>query len=366
MDRDIVPRANEFEHKAKELLNQLVDTWMTKVEEDKRLLQTMMTVSNQFTTHEIVYMKYIEPFFLVTAMVLLVVVFIVFKRGKALKSVQILLITACSLETCAILLIVPLDLVFAHFADPDVPVPYPLCSIYLYLNLNVVDGVLAMSLLIKVVFSINRVISIKYPMTAKLWFTPKNMATVCFITTLVTAGAYIGLTFDNINVTLTDLQDDFWMTGRLSLYKACSAIDIDQSKNAVVILVYVIVLWVIPLLVLISCGVVLVVLLKRRQREQRALNATNNKAYRLSRICSILIINFILLEIPQVISVLLFVYTTFGTENIKEILLLGTIIRVCTKVTHGVNSSVALILYALLSQKFRNDFKSMFCTCKRK
>ena len=212
-------------------------------------------------------------------------------------------------------------------------------------------------------------VSIQFPITAKIWLTPKNMARACLITTAVTVSIYVGLTYNNITVSLIDVHGDFWNTGRLSAYKACSVTENNVTQNVLLTLLYVVLLRVAPLLVLITCGVVLLVLLKRREREQRALNASNNKAYQLSRICSILIINFILLEIPQIMSVILYLYGRFGvatSSDTKYIPMLTAIIKMSSKITHGVNSNIALVLYALLSKKFRHDFQSLFCKCNGK
>ena len=156
MEFGFQPRVNEFEDKAKALLKQITERWVSMVKRDEAIYQSLMTVSTQFTKHEIFYMKYIQPVFLILSLACLVIVSVVFKRGNALKSVQILLLFSCTLEVCVILIIVPLDTILATFADSDVPVPHPLCSIYLYVSLNVLDGILITALAIKIIFSINR------------------------------------------------------------------------------------------------------------------------------------------------------------------------------------------------------------------
>ena len=170
--------------------------------------------------------------------------------------------------------------------------------------------------------------------------------------------------------------------GTISTYDACSlaATDLDFRRtyqgNIVqygLSMTYIVIMRMVPLLFLVVCGITMLVLLRKKEQKQKALNATRN-IYKLSRISTILLINFILLEIPHFMSSVFFVYyfvylpnSVSNYENatlydLKAVYVQAlkwiTTIRLISKVSSGANSGIVLVVYSLLSRKFREDFMS--------
>ena len=221
-------------------------------------------------------------------------------------------------------------------------------------------------------------------MKAKIWLRPKKIIRVCLITTIIGTLCFVGLNFHSVSVTLTAWQDVFWKAGTISTYDACSlaTTDLDFRRTYQGSMVkfglsvtYIVIMRMVPLLFLVVCGITMLVLLRKKEQKQKALNATRN-IYKLSRISTILLINFILLEIPHFMSSVFFVYYFVYLSNsvsdyenatlydLKAVyvqaLTWSTTIRLISKVSSGANSGIVLVVYSLLSRKFREDFMSFF------
>ena len=201
------PCVSEFLKGGAGLLQCMLGNWHRMTVKSQAKYQTFMTVANQFTPTDLFYMKYFEPIFLSLSLILLLIVFFVFKHGKALKTVQILLLVSCMFENCSVLIVLPFDIIFTHFVNTDVPVPNPLISSYIYIYVFGVQLIFTISLFIKGFFSVNRVLSIQFPMKAKIWLRPKKIIRVCLITTIIGTLCFVGLNFHSVSVTLTAWQE---------------------------------------------------------------------------------------------------------------------------------------------------------------
>ena len=351
-----------------EFLHQLIAKWTEKQFKDEELYTSLFKVSNHYTSSELFYIKYFEPLTFIVSLALIVIVFIVFKRGDALKPVQVLLLVTCSIDVLAILLLFPFDMIFAYFVDIDAPVPAPICSIFMYISMHVVGCLLSIAQTAKIILSINRVISIRYPIKAKIWLTSWNMIKICIITAIGVVCMYIPLNFHAISIKYETLYGKFWTTEEMHPYEACALADMSNSRDLRIDFAfsvsYTVILRILPLLVLFVCIVLLVVFLRKTSEKQKRLNSSNKKLYKLSKITTIMLINFAILEIPQIAATCLYLYMTpaFVTLTGDPMPLsreLIAAVRTTYKVTFGVSSSINMMVYAVMSKKFRLDLYSM-------
>ena len=351
-----------------EFLKHMAETWAKQQIKEEQLYSSLFKVSSHYSPSELFYIKYFEPVTFFVSLTLIIIVFIVFKRGNALKPVQILLLITCSLDVLAFLLLFPLDTIFAYFVEVDAPVPAPICSIFIYISLYVMGCLLSISQAAKLILSINRVICIRFPIKAKLWLTNRKMIKICVITFIVVLCVYVPLNWNAISIDYVAWYGKFWNTEHIYSYKACSLTVMSSQYDAyahfALSISYTVILRILPLLVLFVSIVLLLVFLRKKSATQKALNSSNKKLFRLSRITTVMLINFAILEIPQVVATCMYLYmaTAFIKPTNESLPLsrdLIAVMRTIYKVTFGASSSISMLVYAVMSQKFRKDFLSL-------
>ena len=212
------------------------------------------------------------------------------------------------------------------------------------------------------------VISVRFPIKAKLWLTNRKMINICVITSIGVICVYVPLNWNAINIDYVSWYGKFWNTEHMYSYKACSLTVMSSQYDAyahfALAISYTVILRILPLLVLFVSIVLLLVFLRKKSATQKALNSSNKKLFRLSRITTVMLINFAILEIPQVVATCMYLYVTPAfIKPINESLPLSrdliAVMRTIYKVTFGASSSISMLVYAVMSQKFRKDFLSL-------
>ena len=132
--------------------------------------------------------------YLVSALFLLYV----FLKENTAGFVQCILILSNIIVILQMVIAAPLMLVFFGIADHTVPIPYPWCSMLIFIEAHFKSTTRITSLYLKLLLALNRVCSVCYPFKMRIWFTRRRCATYCFvvITICVAAGILTNFTYE--------------------------------------------------------------------------------------------------------------------------------------------------------------------------
>ena len=154
----------------------------------------------------------------------------VFLKENIAGFVQCILILSNIILIIQMVVTAPFLLVFFGIGDHSVPIPYPWCTMLIFLEAHIKSITRITSLYLKLLLAINRVCSVYYPFQSRIWFTKRRCAIYCVVVVAVcvAVGILTNFTYERF----TYKQPYFGkIWGRFQTYTACCITPSEYKSN---------------------------------------------------------------------------------------------------------------------------------------
>ena len=362
-------------------LMEIARKWYDKKYEGEARISELYSISQLFSdTVQWNYTAYAQPPLTIIYLFIVIFIFYIFVKEKMLGFVNVLLILSNIFEVIPPLLELPINVVFFHFSNIEVPMPYPWCHVYLTINDSLGHVVHAVTVNLKILLAVNRICSIYYPFQYTAWFTTRRCTiyTAIAISVGVVTSSLLNFTYDKIERKIH--IDDVWGTGLVDDYEACSLRPFflqRQYGNSALIITKTIQLFIniISIIILLVCDIFLMIKLRKIRQRRKALSESRPKCTKeaddrldlLNKVSVWVIWVMIISEIPMMIVqvytvvVLLFLITESMESdlvNATQNSAMSVPALLVSVLTHA-----DIVVFAILSDKIRSRIKKICCCC---